>query len=83
MTQEFLTIKEYAAKTGISESTLYRNFRKGNLPNAVKIGGVIRIIDWIDDKPSEFLIQNKEGITQAIRQVRNGCNVLLDIIENI
>ena len=83
MAQEYLTIKEYAKKTGIGESTLYRNFKEGNLKNAVKIGGRIIIVEYIDDKSSEWLIQNKEKVVHAIKQIATGYNELLVILENM
>jgi len=39
MDRVFLSIKELAAKVGVSEKTVYRMLNAGQIPSAVKIGG--------------------------------------------
>ena len=83
MAQEYLTIKEYAEKTRIAENTLRKNFKQGKLPNATKIGGSIRIVEYVNDEFSEALKEQQEAITSAIRHIADGYNELLGILENM
>lgn len=82
MAQTHLSIKEYSKLTNIKESTLYANYRKGKLRNAIKIGGQIKILvdDSITSDYSPFIITPE--LVSSLEKIASGYNELLKEIKS-
>lgn len=79
MEQKYLSTKEYAKLTGMSESALRRNVKAGKIQNGTKVGGRYRFVLPIDDDDS---LKTDKEVIRAIEHITNGYIELLNILKN-
>ena len=83
MKHKYLSVKEYSELTGIPEYTLRRNFNKGKLKNAEKLGGRIKFILSVEEEDDLIKSEKINEITRAIEHISNGYNELLYILKSL
>lgn len=71
MNQEWLTTEEYSQITKLSTNTIRRNFRKGKIPNATKVGGRIFIIVGAEEQQEEPEGLDLKAIAETVEQIGN------------
>lgn len=79
MEQKYLSTKEYAKLTGMSEPALRRNVKAGKIPNGTKVGGRYKFVLPIGDDDS---LRANEEVIRAIEHIANGYIELLNILKN-
>ena len=85
-----ITMKDIVKTTSLSKATIYREIRKGNFPQKIKIGErrvawkEAEVLDWLakQDNPEGEMIDTFARVAKEMAEGKSGGTIILDNPKN-